>query len=427
MGQVRAPHASHAAGGLPSQLNAGLALTPAASASAVHATRPQPGPQRHRFAGVRGRDRRHDRWRALRQPRDRRRTNTASICTSDARRPGIGADGRRPRSLHARAQHRPDHAGRRSVVAHGITRSRGSTRGTTHRPPGGRYGGYSEHPRTQHHRAGLRQPGPCLPNAMAGDPPLRRVVTSTWEFGCAGACRHSLAERFGVPRGQRRRHPVHRGAAGWLRLLQNVGRTRRPVLELGLDGRVDHPHGRREPHLPAGHLPRETIPGAANSSNSAAAAGTPGRTDQTCGRGIASRWCRRGLAAQHGLAGLGRLVVQCDRACAGRLLCARQRKQQPPAGWRVLPGRAAACLLNLARYRPTPASSGSRTSTTWTATTQRGAAWRDGSMRKAASVTARCRRRFPAQQHLLRPGCTANFPVGLRYHRIATPEFDLVC
>jgi hypothetical protein len=64
VGWVRAPRASHAGGGLsqPAERGPGVRRQPR-QLPAVHATRlPQPGPQRYRFAGVRGRrDRRHDR------------------------------------------------------------------------------------------------------------------------------------------------------------------------------------------------------------------------------------------------------------------------------------------------------------------------------------------------------------------------------
>ena len=311
--------------------------------------------------------------------------------------------------------------------------------GVTYAPAAGwtAYGGYNEGTRAPStiELACANPDQPCrLPNAMAGDPPLRQVVTRTWEFGLRGR----LSSQFGwnasvFQRGQRRRHPVHRGAADRLRLLPE----RRPHPAPGRGAGAGRPggpaHDRREPHVPAGHLPQRgdhsRLRQQQQQRRRRGHAG-PGRDHRRAAGGSHPAGVAAGLQAQRGLAGLGQLVVRCDRACAGRLLCARQREQQPPAGWRVLPGagsqrrvRRAQSLGALSPNAPHPVVR-ARRQRVRPPLLQRGAAWRD-SLRCARPLRgpafSRCRRRIPpAQQHLLRPGCTANFPCGLAlHHRIA--------
>nr|WP_314539477.1 TonB-dependent receptor [uncultured Massilia sp.] len=102
------------------------------------------------------------------------------------------------------------------------------------------YAGYNEGSRTPTAiELGCADPdNPCkLPNAMAGDPPLRQVVTKTWEGGVRG----TLAGRTHWSAGLFRADNVDDilfvadNAAGF-GYFRNVGKTRRQGVELGLDG-----------------------------------------------------------------------------------------------------------------------------------------------------------------------------------------------
>jgi outer membrane receptor protein involved in Fe transport len=102
------------------------------------------------------------------------------------------------------------------------------------------YAGYNEGSRTPTAiELGCADPdNPCkLPNAMAGDPPLRQVVTKTWEGGVRG----TLAGRTRWNAGLFRADNVDDilfvadDAAGY-GYFRNVGKTRRQGVELGLEG-----------------------------------------------------------------------------------------------------------------------------------------------------------------------------------------------
>jgi outer membrane receptor protein involved in Fe transport len=80
---------------------------------------------------------------------------------------------------------------------------------------------------------------PCkLPNAMAGDPPLKQVVTRTWEAGLRGTT-HGVRWNAGVFDATNDDDIlfVADNAAGY-GYFRNVGRTRRRGVELGADGRA---------------------------------------------------------------------------------------------------------------------------------------------------------------------------------------------
>lgn len=120
---------------------------------------------------------------------------------------------------------------------------------------------------------------PCrLPNAMAGDPPLRQVVTRTWEAGV----RRRLSPRVGWSATLFSAHSsddiqfIAAPQTGF-GYFQNVGRTRRQGVELGLDAKVERVTlGANFTFLQATYRSSETFPGTPNGSNSAVAAGTPG-------------------------------------------------------------------------------------------------------------------------------------------------------
>ena len=103
------------------------------------------------------------------------------------------------------------------------------------------YAGYNEGSRTPTAvELGCADPeNPCkLPNAMAGDPPLRQVVTRTWEAGVRGTV-HGAHWNAGVFRATNDDDIlfVADNAAGF-GYFRNFGRTRRQGVELGADGRA---------------------------------------------------------------------------------------------------------------------------------------------------------------------------------------------
>jgi outer membrane receptor protein involved in Fe transport len=108
------------------------------------------------------------------------------------------------------------------------------------------YAGYNEGSRTPTAvELGCADPdNPCkLPNAMAGDPPLRQVVTRTWEAGLRGTGMGGTHWHAGVFRAENADDIlfVADDAAGF-GYFRNVGRTRRQGVELGLarrTGRVE--------------------------------------------------------------------------------------------------------------------------------------------------------------------------------------------
>ncbi|NJD34104.1 MAG: TonB-dependent receptor, partial [Betaproteobacteria bacterium] len=107
----------------------------------------------------------------------------------------------------------------------------------------GLYGGYSE---------GMRAPTPvelacadpdhpcALPNAFAGDPPLKMVVSRTWEGGARGRLGESINWNAGLFHTENTDDILFiassTSGAGYF---QNVGKTRRQGVELGMNGTLD--------------------------------------------------------------------------------------------------------------------------------------------------------------------------------------------
>lgn len=121
---------------------------------------------------------------------------------------------------------------------------------------------------------------PCkLPNAFAGDPPLKQVVTTTVEAGLRSAAGQPLAWSLGLFRADNRDDLlfVADDAAGY-GYFKNFGRTRRQGLELGLSAQPLRglTAGGNLTLLDATFRSAETVDGAANSSNDSARAGLPG-------------------------------------------------------------------------------------------------------------------------------------------------------
>lgn len=119
---------------------------------------------------------------------------------------------------------------------------------------------------------------PCkLPNAMAGDPPLRQVVTTTMEAGLRGG-RDGTAWNLGVFRANNQDDIlfVADDAAGF-GYFKNFGRTRRQGIEAGWSTRLGSAQwGVNYTRLDATFRSSELLGGAGNSSNEAAADGLPG-------------------------------------------------------------------------------------------------------------------------------------------------------
>jgi outer membrane receptor protein involved in Fe transport len=132
------------------------------------------------------------------------------------------------------------------------------------------YAGYNEGSRTPTAvELGCADPAnPCkLPNAMAGDPPLRQVVTRTWEAGVRGTV-GKVHWNAGVFRATNDDDIlfVADNAAGF-GYFRNFGRTRRQGLELGAEGRTGPVTvSAHYTYLHATFESGETVGGAGNSS-----------------------------------------------------------------------------------------------------------------------------------------------------------------
>ncbi len=120
---------------------------------------------------------------------------------------------------------------------------------------------------------------PCkLPNAMAGDPPLRQVVTRTFEAGVRGKLESGVAWSAGWFRADNRDDIqfVAAGANGF-GYFRNFGKTRRQGVEVDLNARVRRlTIGGGYTFLDATYQSAETFQGSSNSTNATALAGKRG-------------------------------------------------------------------------------------------------------------------------------------------------------
>lgn len=120
---------------------------------------------------------------------------------------------------------------------------------------------------------------PCkLPNAMTGDPPLRQVVTRTFEAGLRSGQESRFNWNLGWFRGENRNDILfvasEQTGFGYFR---NFGRTRRQGLEADLYTRVwRFSLGGGYTFLNATYQSEETVNGESNSSNNAEAPGLAG-------------------------------------------------------------------------------------------------------------------------------------------------------
>lgn len=121
---------------------------------------------------------------------------------------------------------------------------------------------------------------PCkLPNAFAGDPPLKQVVTTSVEAGARGSLGGAFDWNVGVFRADNRDDLLfvadNTRGFGYFR---NFGATRRQGVEAGVQARpaAGWSVGATFTWLDATYRSPELIDGSSNSSNDAALAGSPG-------------------------------------------------------------------------------------------------------------------------------------------------------
>ena len=120
---------------------------------------------------------------------------------------------------------------------------------------------------------------PCkLPNALAGDPPLRQVVTRTWEAGLRGSQESKLSWSAGWFRGENRDDLLFVASTQTgFGYFKNFGQTRRQGLEVNLNSRFWRMDlGGSYTFLDATYQSAETVDGSSNNTNATALAGGRG-------------------------------------------------------------------------------------------------------------------------------------------------------
>lgn len=146
----------------------------------------------------------------------------------------------------------------------------------------GFYAGYNEGSRAPTSiELGCANPEqPCkLPNAMAGDPPLKQVVTQNWEAGFRGQLQGLVDWNLGYFHIENKNDIMfvasEQTGYGYFK---NFGKTQRQGIEAGLDRRVeDWSIGAHYTYLEATYQSYETVNGQGNSSSSLGA-GVDGST-----------------------------------------------------------------------------------------------------------------------------------------------------
>lgn len=145
------------------------------------------------------------------------------------------------------------------------------------------YAGYSEGSRAPSAiELGCADPNnPCrLPNSLAGDPPLKQVVTKTWELGMHGLLGGGLRWNAGVFRAQNHDDILFVAAPdntqfGYFR---NFGKTRREGAEAGFTAQSGALNfGANYTYIDATYRSAESLNGTGNSTNDLAQAGEAGR------------------------------------------------------------------------------------------------------------------------------------------------------
>jgi outer membrane receptor protein involved in Fe transport len=133
------------------------------------------------------------------------------------------------------------------------------------------YAGYNEGSRAPTAiELGCADPNnPCkLPNAMAGDPPLKQVVTRTWEAGFRGQAPWQIDWHVGYFHAENKNDImfVADNQAGF-GYFKNFGKTQRQGLEVSLDRKVDDLSiGANYTYLDATYQSNEIVNGTANST-----------------------------------------------------------------------------------------------------------------------------------------------------------------
>jgi len=135
------------------------------------------------------------------------------------------------------------------------------------------YAGYSEGSRAPSSiELGCADPNnPCrLPNSMASDPPLKQVVTKTWELGLHGLLSNGVRWNAGVFRAENHDDILFVAAPSNTQFgyFKNFGKTRRDGFEAGLSGTAGKLSlGANYTYLEATYQSTEDVNGASNSSN----------------------------------------------------------------------------------------------------------------------------------------------------------------
>ncbi len=120
---------------------------------------------------------------------------------------------------------------------------------------------------------------PCsLPNALASDPPLKQVVTSTWEAGVRGKLEQNIHWSVDGFRAENRNDILfvasRQTGSGYFK---NFGRTERQGIQASVVGRIQRfTAGLDYTFLAATYQSSETVDGGANNTSDTALAGTPG-------------------------------------------------------------------------------------------------------------------------------------------------------
>ncbi len=201
---------------------------------------------------------------------------------------------------------------------------------------------------------------PCkLPNAMAGDPPLKQVVAKTFEAGIRGIAFDNLQWNLGVFRAQNYDDILFvaddQSGFGYFR---NFGKTRRQGIEAGLNGQYDIlSYGVNYTFLDATYQTEELINGGSNSSNDGPAPGfdgnilvRPGDRLPLTPRNMAKVYASLAVTPQ--------FAVNMDmQAFSGTIARGNENGQHEPDGVYYLgPGNAPGyAIFNLGlAYRPAP-------------------------------------------------------------------------
>lgn len=200
---------------------------------------------------------------------------------------------------------------------------------------------------------------PCkLPNSMAGDPPLKQVVTRTVEAGVHGRLGPDTRWNAGVFRATNHDDILFVGNQAGYGYFKNFGETRRQGVELGFDRRRQRLHyGANYTFLDATYRSREIVNGEGNSSNDAEAPGFEGNIEITPGDRIP-------LVPRHVFKLFGefeftrRVSLNADMIAIGGSYARgnENNRHQPDGEYYLGPGRSAGyAVFNLgADYRPTP-------------------------------------------------------------------------